>query len=70
MTKLKSFILNDKKYYVNDQLNIFDLIQYFHYNLDLLVIEYNNLICEKKNWHEIFINEGDKIEVVTIVGGG
>jgi sulfur carrier protein len=70
MPKLKSFILNDQKYYVNEQLNIFDLIQYFRYNLDLLVIEYNYLICEKKNWQKIFINEGDKIEVVTIVGGG
>jgi len=70
MPKLKSFILNDQKYYVNEPLNIFDLIQYFRYNLDLLVIEYNYLICEKKNWQKIFINEGDKIEVVTIVGGG
>nr|YP_009028945.1 thiamine biosynthesis protein S [Coscinodiscus radiatus]AGH28489.1 thiamine biosynthesis protein S [Coscinodiscus radiatus] len=70
MPKLKSFILNDQKYYVNEQLNIFDLIEYFRYNLDLLVIEYNYLICEKKSWQKIFINEGDKIEVVTIVGGG
>jgi thiamine biosynthesis protein ThiS len=34
------------------------------------VIEYNNVICNKKNWDKIFITNDDKIEIVTIVGGG
>lgn len=70
MTKIKSFILNNRQYYGNGKFNLFDLICYFDYNLDLLVIEYNNLICDKKEWNNIFINNHDKIEIVTIVGGG
>jgi thiamine biosynthesis protein ThiS len=46
-------------------------MKYFNYNTSLLlVLEYNNLICNKKNWDKIFIKNNDRIEIVTIVGGG
>ena len=45
-------------------------MNYCKYNETLIVIEYNNLICEKKNWNTIFIQNNDKIEIITIVGGG
>ena len=32
--------------------------------------EYNHFICPKERWDTIFINDKDKIEIVTIVGGG
>ena len=66
----KTFFLNGQKYYSNGNINLFDLIQYFNYDNNLLVLEHNNLICEKKNWQNIFIEEYDQIEIVTIVGGG
>jgi sulfur carrier protein len=52
------------------KLTLLELIEYFNYNTSLLVLEYNNLICNKKNWNKIFIKNNDKIEIVTIVGGG
>ena len=67
---MKTFSLNGQKYCGKGQFSIFDLINYFDYNLDLLVIEYNNIICDKKKWKKTFINNDDKIEIVTIVGGG
>jgi sulfur carrier protein len=66
----KSFFLNGQKYFTEDDLTLFKLIKYFNYNTSLLVIEYNNLICNKVYWNNIFINENDKIEIITIVGGG
>jgi len=54
----------------DSSLSLLDLILYFNYNKSLLVIEYNNVICNKKNWDKIFITNDDKIEIVTIVGGG
>ena len=51
-------------------ITLFDLVTYFNYNKSLLVLEYNHLICNKKNWKQSFIKTGDKIEIVTIVGGG
>lgn len=72
MSKLNVFFLNGQKYYLNNQqkLSILELVLYFNYNTSLLVLEYNNLICKKKNWHDIIITNNDKIEIVTIVGGG
>ena len=70
MNKIKTFFLNDQKYYGNGKFTILELLQYLDYDITLLVLEYNNLICNKKNWSKIFINDHDSIEIVTIVGGG
>ena len=70
MSQLKYFFLNGQKYSMDSELTILELIKYFNYNTSLLVLEYNNLICKKKNWNKIIIQNNDKIEIVTIVGGG
>lgn len=70
MTKITNFFLNGQEYSTSASITIFDLIQYFNFNDSLLVLEYNNFICEKKNWKTVFINDHDHIEIVTIVGGG
>ena len=70
MPKSKNFFLNGQKYYIETKVSLLELITYFNYNTSLLVLEYNNSICNKKNWNKIYINDNDKIEIVTIVGGG
>ena len=70
MNSSNTFFLNGCEYYTQDQITLFDVISYFDYNSSLLVVEYNNLICNKKNWNNILIANNDKIEIVTIVGGG
>jgi len=70
MSKLNYFILNGQKYATDYNLTLLELVKYFNYNSSLLVLEYNNLICKRKNWDKIFIQNHDKIEIVTIVGGG
>ena len=70
MSNRKHFILNVQRYFTEHELTIFELINYFNYNTSLLVLEYNNLICTKKNWDKITIKNNDRIEIVTIVGGG
>jgi thiamine biosynthesis protein ThiS len=70
MLKSKNFFLNGEKYWTNDNITILELINYFNYNTSLLVLEYNNSICNKKNWNTIYLHNNDKIEIVTIVGGG
>ena len=70
MIKIKKFFLNGQKYSVKKNITIFDVITYFNYNDSLLVLEYNNAICNKKNWKKISLKNNDKIEIVTIVGGG
>jgi len=70
MTKSKYFFLNGQQYSTKAQLTILDLIYYFNYNTSLFVLEYNSAICNKKSWNKIQIQNNDKIEIVTIVGGG
>lgn len=70
MTQIKNFVLNGQSYYTKEMVNLLDIITYFNYNGSLLVLEYNNFICNKKKWKDIFIQDEDKIEIVSIVGGG
>jgi sulfur carrier protein len=70
MNKSYSFFLNGQKYITTYKATISDLINYFGYNQSLLVVEYNQFICNKTDWDKISIQKNDKIEIVTIVGGG
>jgi thiamine biosynthesis protein ThiS len=66
----KKFFLNGEEFFSDKPLNLLDIIEYFDYNSSLLVLEYNHYICPKENWNTIFIHNRDKIEIVSIVGGG
>ena len=70
MNQIHTFVLNGQKYKTTYHVTISDLIYYFGYNQSLLIVEYNQFICNKTEWNKIFIQENDKIEIVTIVGGG
>lgn len=70
MTQIKKIYLNGEKYSIDQNLTLFNLLVYFNYDNYLLVLEYNNLILDKTDWKTTFIKNSDKIEIVTIVGGG
>ena len=70
MLTKKQFFVNDHEFYTYLDITLSDLIYYFNYTTSLFVLEYNNSICEKTQWNKIFITNKDKIEIVTIVGGG
>jgi sulfur carrier protein len=46
------------------------LLESLGFNLRLIAVEYNGDILHRQFWSETMVNAGDKIEVVTIVGGG
>lgn len=69
MTKI-NFFFNGKEYYSETRITLNQLVNYFSYNTDVLIIEYNNFICNRQNWNNIFIKNNDEIEIITIVGGG
>lgn len=68
--KKKTFFLNGQEYYTENKISIFDLINYFNYNQLFFVLEYNNLVYTKESWTATFLQNKDKIEIITIVGGG
>ena len=65
-----TFFLNGNEYYTNNSITLENLLNYFNYNSLIFVVEYNQFICNKNKWKEIKIKQNDKIEIITIVGGG
>lgn len=47
-----------------------ELLQQLGFNPRLVAVEYNGEILHRQYWAETMVNEGDRLEVVTIVGGG
>lgn len=50
--------------------NLEDLIKFFNYKQNLVVIEYNGTIVHPTKWTSVYLKNNDRIELVTIVGGG
>jgi len=74
--KVKQFTI---KFFFNGELynlqtyKIFtlgDLIKFFNYKENLVVIEYNGKIAHPKLWRTVRLKNFDKVELITIVGGG
>ena len=40
------------------------------YKSNTIVVEVNDLIINSKKWEDEIIKEGDRLEIVSIVGGG
>ena len=40
------------------------------YKPNTIVVELNDLIVNSKKWNDVTLKEGDKLEIVSIVGGG
>lgn len=70
MSQIKYFSLNGQFYYTTQNLTLLDIIKYFNYNNSLLVLELNQLVYNKKKWNQTFVKNHDKLEIITIVGGG
>jgi sulfur carrier protein len=47
-----------------------DLLQQLGFNPRLVAVEYNGEILHRQFWTETIVKSGDRLEVVTIVGGG
>ncbi len=47
-----------------------ELLEQLGYNPRLVAVEYNGEILHRQFWSETKIQAGDRLEVVTIVGGG
>ena len=70
MSTKKQFFVNGHKFCIDVDITLSDLLNYFNYTTSFFVLEHNSSICNKTQWNKIFIIDKDKIEIVTIVGGG
>jgi len=63
-------LLNSFKLETINNFNIKELIIYLNLQDYPIAIEVNKIFIPKSEWEEIFLKNSDKIEIVTIVGGG
>ena len=67
-----SLSLNGLRYkiYMSQPSQIYDLLQFFNYQKELVIIEYDGKIYNNLNKQTQYLRHKDKIEIITIVGGG
>ena len=67
---MQCFYINDRKVFSDQSFSVNDLLVFLNLNIDLIVIEYNQIILPKSLWKQTVIKNNDEVEFVTIVGGG
>ena len=54
----------------NEKALLSSTLEFLGYKRNTVVVEVNDLIINSKKWDSEIIKEGDKLEIVSIVGGG
>ena len=45
-------------------------LEFMGYKPNTIVVELNDLIVNSTMWNDVLLKDGDKLEIVSIVGGG
>ena len=54
----------------NKSISLNETIQILGYSSNTVVVELNEIIINSEEWEDKYIKNGDKLEIVSIVGGG
>ena len=54
----------------NEKALLSNTLEFLGYKQNTVVVEVNDLIINSKKWDSEILKEGDKLEIVSIVGGG
>ncbi|MGI0483044.1 sulfur carrier protein ThiS [Geminocystis sp. CENA526] len=70
MSQYITITVNGEQKTCPSHLPLPDLLQSFGFNPRLIALEYNGEILHRQYWDSTTIKELDRLEIVTIVGGG
>ena len=62
--------LNGMKYFFNSKFTVLELIDYLGFNKNVIVIDYNGLLLDKRKWERTMLRNEDSLEIFSIAGGG
>lgn len=65
-----NIFINGKVSEVKKNINIQDILRMNNISDENIVVEINRTIISKMHWDDTRIEENDKIEIITAVGGG
>ena len=54
----------------NEKASLSNTLKLLGYSQNNIVVELNNIIINSKKWENEILKEGDRLEIVSIVGGG
>ncbi len=54
----------------NKSISLNETMKLLGYSSNTVVVEVNKLIINSEEWKDKYIKNGDKLEIVSIVGGG
>ena len=54
----------------NKEFTLNETLIQLGYKNNTIIVELNNLIINTQSWQENKVKDGDKLEIVSIVGGG
>ena len=54
----------------NEKASLSSTLEFLGYKPNNIVVEVNDLIINSKKWENKILKEGDRLEIVSIVGGG
>jgi len=67
---LMQIVINGQKKDFDKALKLKKIIEQFCRNPNHVIAEVNGHIVKSQNWDQADVEDGDKIELVTFVGGG
>lgn len=63
-------ILNGKIVAIDEGLTIAGLVAQKKLDPRVVIVEYNYQLAPREKWHEIKLQNGDRLEILHLVGGG
>lgn len=70
MSKAIALQVNGETFTCNENSSLPEVLAQLGFNPRLVAVEYNGEILHRQFWTDTLIQAGDRLEVVTIVGGG
>ncbi|MCY6356857.1 sulfur carrier protein ThiS [Clostridium sp. ZS2-4] len=63
-------IINGKEMNFDEGITMEELLKKLNLNMDKVVVEVNLEIIAKEKYYEFILNQEDKVEIISFVGGG
>lgn len=65
-----NIIINGETKEISKQVNLSELLKLLALPSERIAIELNKEVVRKKDWENIQVGDGDRLEVIHFVGGG
>ena len=62
--------VNGKQIQLTSEMSVADYLEQNNYQINIIAVEMNEEILPKYSYSETMLKDGDRLEVVTFVGGG